>query len=184
MRYPLSRVEVAELGSESQAQWGASSSQVRLALLELLYRHPRFIVQKPSEEKTAAQAYRLRLDLPLIREGSDGKSPGTSVQVGATLSVSVEGSTPPQRYDVMGLGVAPLSGEDVALRNKALQKALVQALDQALEAAQLQLEAAGKTDAALVRSLADKDLRVREFSLRVLADRGHAAAIQIGRAHV
>ncbi len=121
-------------------------------------------------------AWTLSLELPFTRESLKDGGTYTFAEVGAALALERRGAEAVERYQVVGLGEVRVEGKTPEARRTALREALRRALAQVSEAASLQMMAADREDAALLRDLQSQDERVREFALRVLADRRNPAA--------
>ncbi|WP_257447103.1 HEAT repeat domain-containing protein [Archangium lipolyticum] len=128
------------------------------------------------EGKRAKGAWSFSLELPFTRESLKDGGTYTFAEVGASLSLERRGPESVQRYQVVGIGEVRVEGKQPEARRKALREALRRALAQVAEAASLQMVAADRDDAALLIDLQSQDERVREFALRVLADRRNPAA--------
>lgn len=131
---------------------------------------------KDGKDKRAKGAWALTLELPFTREALKDGSAFTFAEVGVTLALERRGEEDDQRYQVVGLGEVRVDGKDAEARRTALREALRRALTQVTQAAALQLAAVDRPDAALLQDLQSQDDRVREFALRVLADRRNPAA--------
>lgn len=133
----------------------------------------------PDEEEKGKRdkgAWSLQLELPFTREALKDGSAYSFAEVGATLSLERRGPETTQRYQVVGLGEVRVEGKTPEARRSALREALRRALGQVSEAASLQMKAADREDAGLLQDLQSPDERVKEFALRVLADRRNPAA--------
>jgi hypothetical protein len=131
---------------------------------------------KGGKDKRAKGAWSLTLELPFTREALKDGSTFSFAEVGVTLALERRGEEDDQRYQVVGLGEVRVEGKDAEARRAALREALRRALAQVTQAAALQLAAVDRPDAALLQDLQSQDDRVREFALRVLADRRNPAA--------
>ena len=137
----------------------------------------RFQLLEEDEKAERVQgAWSLTLELPFTREALKDGSSYSFAEVGVTLELERQSGEREQRYQVVGLGEVRVEGKDAEARRTALREALRRALTQVAQAAALQLAAADRPDAALLQDLQSQDDRVREFALRVLADRRNPAA--------
>ncbi|MCY1077659.1 HEAT repeat domain-containing protein [Archangium lansingense] len=131
---------------------------------------------KGEKDKRALEAWSFTLELPFTREALKDGSSFSFAEVGVTLAMERPGVEHDQRYQVVGLGEVRVEGKTPEARREALREALRRAFTQVTHAAALQLAAVERPDAALVQDLQSQDERVREFALRVLADRRNPAA--------
>ncbi len=176
-RFPVAQVEVASTTLADNAQLGLGREQVDEQLREVLERTGRFQLPGSRRALNTSPPWTLTLEVPFTREAQREGSSHTYAEVGVSLLLEQSGSDGAPRYEVVGLGempIAPGAGPDA--RREALRGALASALVQVAEAAVLHLNAAGRPDEALVQDLRAQDPRVREYALRVLADRRHPEA--------
>lgn len=169
--YPVERAEIGAWGSLSRAGVTASRGDVEQLLAGRLIPAAGFkLVDASSGEEAPEGALKLTLDVPLAqadparvgvllqlrRRGPAGAGPGTA------------------RYEAEGVGEAPSSAQGEV----AVKTALEAAIDQALRRARVQLQAAEKSDDALVKDLASKDSTTRGAAVRILTDRRNPAVTQ------
>ena len=103
----------------------------------------------------------------------------------ADVAVTLEMTSTGEKFDVERLvaeGVArrPTHADDSldpAARHAAFDEALGAALRDAVSALDAQIEARNKTDEALLKDLTAADPRIRDYAIRVLADRRSPAAV-------
>lgn len=103
----------------------------------------------------------------------------------ADVAVTLEMTSTGEKFDVERLvaeGVArrPTHADDSldpAARHAAFDEALGAALREAVSALDAQIEARNKTDEALLKDLTAADPRIRDYAIRVLADRRSPAAV-------
>jgi hypothetical protein len=179
-RKPAKRlVERVDLDLEAIAQnavMAMTPSQVQAALEAALAASGAFQVLKQGSPVPAeVKPLKLKLAVEFAREATKEGRPGTWAEVGALLTVR-GGPDPLARYELLGVGEVKVAGDSLDERQAALRKALELALAQAVESANLEVSAAEKSDEALVKDLADKDVRVQDFAVRALADRKNPAA--------
>ena len=151
-------------------------AQVRGLLVQALARSGRFVLPGGAARAEGAPAWRMSLEVPYTRESSRAGEGGTVAEVGVSLRLEPERGEDARRYELAGIGEARVEEATPAGRVRALRAALLEALRQVSEAAVLQLTALGQTDAQLSEGLRSDSSRVREYSLRTLADRRHPAA--------
>lgn len=174
-RYPVAPVELAGATVQDNALLGFGQDGVRELLSDALATSGRFELLG-DEVPRKARPWRLTLDVPFTREVLKDGNPHSFAEVGANLSLERFGGNTPQRYEVVGLGEAPVAEDSVEGRRAAMRAALENVLRQVTESAVLQLAALDRADDALVADLRAADSRIREFALRTLAERKHPAA--------
>ncbi len=176
--FPVERVTLEGATVEDNALLGWSASDIQALFADQLRQSRRFELLEDGKEKErrVEGAWTLSLELPFTREALKDGSAVSVAEVGATLALERRGEEAVQHYQVVGLGEVRVEGKDAESRRKALREALRRALTQVTEAAVLQLKATERPDGALQQDLLSKDERVREFALRVLAERRHPAA--------
>jgi hypothetical protein len=177
--FPVERVTIQGATVEDNALLGWSSSDIQALFSEQLRQSRRFEFPEEGKEKKGRRGeggWLLSLELPFTREALKDGSPVSVAEVGATLELERRDKDSVQHYQVVGLGEVRVEGKDTEARRKALREALRRALTQVTEAAVLQLKATERPDGALQQDLLSQDERVREFALRVLAERRHPAA--------
>lgn len=176
-RFPVAQVQVAGTTLAENAQLGLEREQVSAQLQEVLERTGRFQLPGSKRVLKTTPPWTLMLEIPFTREAQREGSTQTFAEVGVSLLLEQSGSDGAPRYEVVGLGEMPIAadaGQDA--RREALRGALASALVQVAEAAVLHLSAVERPNEALVQDLRAKDPRVREYALRVLADRRHPEA--------
>jgi hypothetical protein len=176
-RLPVEHVSLkgATLVDNSLIGWAASD--VHALFIDTLRDSRRFeLLEEDEQGRRVKEAWSLTLELPYTREALKDGSAYTLAEVGVTLSLERRGVEPVRNYEVVGLGEVRVEGKKPEARRDALREALRRALTQVTAAAVLQMTAADREDAALLQDLQSQDERVREFALRVLADRRHPAA--------
>jgi len=176
--FPVERLTIEGATVVDNALLGWAPSDIQALFADQLRQTRRFELLEEGEEKgrRVEGAWSLTLELPFTREALKDGSPVSIAEVGATLVLERLDADPEQRYQVVGLGEVRVEGKDTETRRKALREALRRALAQVTEAAVLQLKAADRPDGALQQDLLSNDERVREYALRVLAERRHPAA--------
>jgi len=176
--FPVERLTIEGATVVDNALLGWAPSDIQVLFADQLRQSRRFELLEEGKEKgrRVEGAWSLTLELPFTREALKDGSPVSIAEVGATLVLERRDADPEQHYQVVGLGEARVEGKDTETRRKALREALRRALTQVTEAAVLQLKAADRPDGALQQDLLSNDERVREYALRVLAERRHPAA--------
>ncbi|MCP3105409.1 HEAT repeat domain-containing protein [Myxococcus sp. K15C18031901] len=174
-RYAVAPVEVSGATLRDNALLGLAPEGVATLFTRALTGSKRFEV-KGEGTPGEARPWRLTLDVPFTREVLKDGDPRSFAEVGANLTLERFGGELPQRYEVVGLGEAPVMEDSPDGRQAAMRTALEAVLHQVTDSAVLQLTAIGREDDALVLDLRAEDPRIREFALRTLAERQHPAA--------
>ncbi len=174
-RYPVAPVELSGATLRDNALLGLAPEGVATLFTAALKDSGRF-EQKGAEAPREERPWRMTLDVPFTREVLKDGDPRSFAEVGANLVLERFGGSLPQRYELVGLGEAPVEEDSPAGRQMAMRTALTNVLRQVTESAVMQLTALDRSDEALVLDLKATDSRVREFSLRTLAERQHPAA--------
>lgn len=177
--FPVERVSLKGATVVDNGLLGQAPSEVRELFSGTLRDSRHFeLLEEGGEKKGKGEkgAWSLTLELPFTRESLRDGSAYSFAEVGATLELERRGEEGLQHYQVVGLGEVRVEKKDAETRRNALREALKRALSQVSEAASMQMAAADREDAALLQDLQSQDDRVREFALRVLADRRNPAA--------
>ena len=171
-RYPVAPVELSGDTVQDNALLGFGPEGVRELFSDALASSGRFELVGDAVPKKA-RPWRMSLEVPFTREVLKDGNPHSFAEVGANLSLERFGGAMPQRYEVVGLGEAPVQEDSQEGRRAAMRAALQSVLRQVTESAVLQLVALERADDALVADLQAADTRVREYALRTLAERKH-----------
>ena len=180
VRFPVAQVQLNGVTLADNSLLGLGREQVQAHLVEVLQRTGRFQLPGDKRALNTVPPWTLTLEVPFTREAQREGSTGVYAEVGASLVLQQRGAEGAPRYEVVGLGEMPIgvhAGPDA--RREALRAALASALSQLADAAVLQLMAVERPSEGLVEDLRATDPRVREFALRVLADRRHPQAAPI-----
>jgi HEAT repeat protein len=183
--FPVARISIQGATLVDNGLLGWASTDVHDLFARTLRDSRRFELlgegDKGGKDKRAQGAWSLTLELPFTREALKDGSSYSFAEVGVTLSMERRGEEndlhyQDLHYQVVGLGEVRVERKDAEARLEAVREALRRALTQVTQAAALQLAAVERPDAALLQDLQSQDERVREFALRVLADRRNPAA--------
>ncbi|HEY8209811.1 MAG TPA: HEAT repeat domain-containing protein [Myxococcaceae bacterium] len=166
--YPVERVEIGAWGSLSRAGLTASRSDIESVLTSRLAAAGFQSVEVARDDEPPEGALKLTLDVPMAQ--ADPPRVGVRLQLRPRAAASSSAT----RYESEGIGEATAGAQG----ESAVRAALETAIDQALRRARVQLQAAGKTDDALVKDLASPDSTVRDSAVRVLTDRRNPAVVQ------
>ncbi len=174
-KQPLASVEVIGPTVQANPQLGVTDEQVTALFEKALVESGRFVLPSRDPEERAKQPDRvaLSLEFPFTREAVKEGRDGVHAEVAATLTIRRQVDSIKVRYEVVGLGEAPISAEEA--RPAAMQRALREAIAQVVSRAHLQLAAMDKSDAELQQDLRSDDSAVREFALRILIERQNPA---------
>jgi hypothetical protein len=175
-RHPVERATLTGSTVVGNGLLGMDPPRIQALFLDTLRGSRHFTLLEEEKAPSAQSGWQLTLELPFTREALKDGSSAPYAEVGATLTLERREGERTQRYEVVGLGEVRVDREGEAARRDALREALRQALSQVATSASLQMVAAGRDDAALERDLKVPDERVREYALRVLAERRHPAA--------
>ena len=177
-RHVVERADVIGATVSDNAVLGLSPGQIQSLLNQRLEGNPRFKVLKPGQKSPDdGTVIRMTLELAFTREEQKPEPPGTFAQVGASLGIRRRTNDGVSRYDVAGVGETRVTGASLDERQDAVRRALALALDQVVASARFQLDALDKGDKALLKDMDSPDARVKEFALRVLAERKNPAAV-------
>ena len=160
-----------------------SAAQVRRELQNALESTGHFVVREGGEARVRLeidQARRVLAPAPNVPAGQ--VAPEREM---ADVAVSREMTTPggqgdTERLLAEGQARRPTGADDAldpAARAAAFDASLDAALHEAVVALNYQIEARRKTDGALVSDLSSPDPRLRDYAIRVLADRRSPAAV-------
>jgi hypothetical protein len=186
----ISRITVSESTLADNPSLGMTALDFRDRLVLALDRTHRFVPlakDAAGQEQTAREklkgSWRCRAELAFTRESDeplgDGGSPLRRAEVGVGLQLSpLDGEAGQVHTDAMGMRIFDPEGPTP---DAARRRAFRGALDAALEIAAAQLvvliDAAGKSDDALIADLQSPDGGVRDAAVRQLADRKNPAAV-------
>ncbi|MGQ0508644.1 MAG: HEAT repeat domain-containing protein [Myxococcaceae bacterium] len=172
----VDRIEVSGATIADNAVLGLSADDIQKQLLAKLQANGHF-KQVTAEEKVPREVAPIRgqLELAFTREAQKEGREGTYAEVGASLALRRRDAQGTSRFELVGLGEVKLEKETLEERQRSVRKALDLALDQIVIATQLQMDAVEKKDDELIKDLSSPDARVKEFAVRVLADRRNPA---------
>lgn len=191
----ISRAVVSEATLIDNAALEVSPDALKQRLVDALETTGRFRPLPPDLErkKGAPTSYRARVEIHFTREadeaGSDGGSVMRRAEVGLGLTLSSAQSdgdgdqlraesTASRLFDPRsGIADGPASPAVAAARTVAFHGALDAALRRAADDLILQVDAAHKSDAALIADLAASDAGLRDSAVRQLSERKNPAAV-------
>jgi hypothetical protein len=174
----IGTVGVDEAGLAGKPEIGRTGAQIAVDVQRALEATGEFVVREGG-------AARLRLDLehagrrtvPVIENGRSRER--EMAEVALTLELLRPDG---DRLVAEGGAMRPTDADDSLdpeARRAAFDAALAAALDDAATALREQVEAHGKSDTQLVADLTARDVRVRDYAIRVLADRRSPAAVPV-----
>jgi len=176
-------ISVSEAGLAGKPEIGESSEALREQVRAALEPSGRFAVREGGP---------LRIQLDIDRAQRALAPPGMPdpakpllehevAEVAVTLEMTSTGAQGDvERLVAEGAARRPTNADDSldpAARHAAFSAALEVALRDAVAALDAQIDARGKTDEALLKDLTAADARVRDYAIRVLADRRSPAAV-------
>ena len=174
--YYIDRLTLADATLVGNPALGMNVEDLRHEVEAAFDRSKRFVPLAPTSAPRPADlhALRCRVEVAFTRETleEDGQS---TAEVGVMLDLRQPGEV--DHYQSSGLGRASFVATDLAARVPGFRQALVAGLDEVVKSSALQLDALVKTDADLIADLGSPDPRLRDFAVRVLADRKNAAAV-------
>ncbi|ATB38401.1 PBS lyase [Cystobacter fuscus] len=176
-RFPVEHVSLKGATVIDNGLLGWSASDIQALFTDVLRDSRRFeLLSEEAPERSEPGPWSFTLELPFTREALKDGGTYSFAEVGVTLVMERRSGEGTQRYQVVGLGEVRVESKGAEARRKALREALRRGLVQVVDAARLQLAAVGRPDGALVMDLQSPDERVRDFALRVLAERRNPAA--------
>lgn len=174
--YYLDRIQLSDATLNDNPALGMTIADLRTRIDATFDRSKRFVPLAPSSKPRPPdlKALRCSVEVAFTREtlGDDGMS---KAEVGVVLELRRPGEV--DRYQSSGLGRDLFKLDDAAARVPAFRRALDAALDEVFKSGALQLDALEKPDEQLIADLGAKDPRLRDFAVRVLADRRNRAAV-------
>ena len=173
----VGQVRFSESTLKNNPSLGLEVPGLRQALLEALVRSKRFVAlaegKRPPNEK---EPFECRLEVAFTREAlADEEGEIVKAEVGVSMELWKAGQI--ERWKATGMGRSTFNSTEPGERLPSFRRALAQALDQVVEAQELQLASLGKTDEQLIDDLADEDPRVRDFSVRAISERKSPKAV-------
>lgn len=180
----VGQVTVSESGLAGKPEIGESAEQLRKELQAALEGTGRFVLRGDGPVTIRMEidrAQRVFAPVPMVGQGQPAPLEREMAEVAVNLEMSSSG---PQgdvdRLLAEGEARRPTGADDTldpAARHAAFDAALDAALREAVNALKEQIDAHGKTDNQLVADLSSPDARVRDYAIRVLADRRSPAAV-------
>jgi hypothetical protein len=175
---------VSEAGIAGKPEVGESAAQLRGELQSLLEASGRFVVRQGGPvmiELEIDRAQRGFAPPPLVEQGQP--TPPDREMAEVALHLEMTSPTPQGDLDRLlaeGEARRPTNADDTldpAARHAAFDAALDAAMHEAVVALKDQIDARHKTDEQLISDLSAADARVRDYAIRVLADRRSPAAV-------
>jgi len=181
---PVGSVSVSEAGLAGKPDIGESAENLRKELAQDLEATGRFSIRPGAPVQIRLEidkAQRTLAPAPMVEQGQPAAAEREMAEVGVNLEMTSAG---PQgdvdRLLAEGEARRPTNADDSldpAARHAAFDAALDAALLEAVLALRDQIDARRKTEAQLIADLEAKDARVRDYAIRVLADRRSPAAV-------
>jgi hypothetical protein len=178
----VGQIAVSERGLSGKPEIGESAEQLRKELGRALEASGRFVLREGGPVQIRMEIDRAQRTLaPVASEPGQLAAEREMAEVGLTLEMT---STGPQgdvdRLLAEGEARRPTNADDTldpAARHAAFDVALDAAMGEAVLALKNQIDARHKTDAQLLGDLSSPDARMRDYAIRVLADRRSPAAV-------
>jgi hypothetical protein len=179
----VGKLAISEAGLSGKPEIGESSEALRHQLRAALEASGRFTVREGGALRIQLDIDRAQRTLAPPTEYDPAKPviEHEVADVAVTLEMTsraAQGDT--ERLVAEGGARVPTNADDSldpAARHAAFSAAVEAALRDAVAGLVAQLDARGKTDDALIKDLSSADPRVRDYAIRVLADRRSPAAV-------
>ncbi len=180
----IGQLSVSETGLAGKPEIGESAEQLRKELALALEGTGRFVVRQDGPVTIRMEidrAQRIFAPQPMVEAGD--AQPAEREMAEVALNIEMTSSGPQGDVDRLlaeGEARRPTNADDTldpAARHAAFDAALDAALREAVLALRDQIDARSKTDAQLIADLSSQDVRVRDYAIRVLADRRSPAAV-------
>ena len=179
----VGQITVSEAVLSGKPEIGESAEQLRKELQSALEETGRFVVRN-----NGAVTIRLEIDraqrvfapVPVVGQG---QSPAEREMADVALNLEMTSSGPQGDIDRLlaeGEARRPTNADDTldpAARHAAFDAAIDAALREAVVALKDQIDARRKPDDQLIADLSSRETRVRDYAIRVLADRRSPAAV-------
>ena len=179
----VGQISVSETGLAGKPEIGESAAKLRKELQQVLESTGRFVVREGGPVTIRMEidrAQRVFAPVPMIQQG---QSPPEREMAEVALNLEMLSSGPQGDLDRLlaeGEARRPTGADDTldpAARHAAFDAALDAAMREAVNALKEQIDARHKTDEQLIADLSSQDARVRDYAIRVLADRRSPAAV-------
>jgi HEAT repeat protein len=179
----VGQITVSETGLAGKPEIGESGDHLRAELQQLLEATGTFSVRGDGPVTIRMEidrAQRVFAPVPMVAEG---QSPPEREMAEVAINLEMLSSGPQGEMDRLlaeGEARRPTGADDTldpAARHAAFDSALDAAMSEAVVALKDQIEARRKTDDQLIADLSAGDARVRDYAIRVLAERRSPAAV-------
>jgi hypothetical protein len=180
----IGQISVSETGLAGKPEIGESVEQLRKELTLALEATGRFVVRENGPVTIRMEidrAQRIFAPQPMVEQGQ--ALPPEREMADVALNLEMTSSGPQGDVDRLlaeGEARRPTNADDTldpAARHAAFDAALDAAMREAVVALRDQIDARRKTDPQLIADLSSADPRVRDYAIRVLADRRSPAAV-------
>lgn len=175
-KHSIEKVTISGATVDDNAILGMSGDEVLALFRSRLQNTGHFVFLEGADGKPL-HAVRIELELNFTRQAKKEGRDGTWAEVGASAVVSQREKDETRRYDVVGLAEVAQDGDTAEARQKAVKQALEVSLQQIASSADVLLTALQKSDKDLEKDLKSPDPRVKEYALRVLAERGNPVVV-------
>ncbi len=180
----VGQIAVSEAGLAGKPEVGESSEQLRKELGSLLEATGRFVLRDGGPvtiEMEIDRAQRVFAPVPLLEPNQNQPPEREMAEVALHVEMTSSGAQGDiDRLLAEGEARRPTNADDTldpAARHAAFDAALDAAMHEAVVALKDQIDARHKTDDQLLADLSSADARVRDYAIRVLADRRSPAAV-------
>lgn len=180
----VGQISVSDVGLAGKPEIGESAEQLRKELQSALEATGRFSMRQNGPVTVRMEidrAQRVFAPVPVIEQQAQGPLEREMAEV--ALNIEMTSSGPQGDLDRLlaeGEARRPTNADDTldpAARHAAFDAALDAALQEAVVALKDQIDARHKPDEKLIGDLSSTDPRVRDYAIRVLADRRSPAAV-------
>ncbi|MGZ6144049.1 MAG: HEAT repeat domain-containing protein [Myxococcales bacterium] len=180
----VGQVAVSEAGLAGKPEVGESAEQLRKELQSLLEATGRFTMRADGPvtiDMEIDRAQRVFAPVPMVEQGQASPPEREMAEVALHIEMTSSGAQGDvDRLLAEGEARRPTNADDTldpAARHAAFDAALDAAMHEAVVALKDQIDARHKTDDQLLADLSSQDSRVRDYAIRVLADRRSPAAV-------
>lgn len=179
----IGQISVSETGLAGKPEIGESAEQLGKELRQALEGTGRFTVRADGAVTIRMELDRAQRSFAPVPMVEEGQSPAEREMAEVALTLEMISSGPQGDLDRLiaeGEARRPTNADDTldpAARHAAFDAALDAAMREAVVALTDQIDARRKTDDQLIKDLSSQEPRVRDYAIRVLADRRSPAAV-------
>jgi len=179
----IGQISVSETGLAGKPEIGESADQLGKELRQALEATGRFALRDGGPVTIRMELDRAQRNFAPVPMVVEGQSPAEREMAEVALTLEMISSGPQGDLDRLiaeGEARRPTNADDTldpAARHAAFDAALDAAMREAVVALTDQIDARRKTDDQLIKDLSSQEPRVRDYAIRVLADRRSPAAV-------